>query len=220
MKKTIFALISIAVLISGNSFSQDQETNKKLFIGGYCSYSSHINKDYSFNVPGNQKTGSFQVSPYVGKFISNSFIIGGGLYYSNNRTSFKAKSNTDNIFDNNRIGNYYSLNVFVRYIKPINDHFNFYMHADIISYYSNYNIEYPNDPSYTYSKKEYLSYGIDIKPGILFYLNDKWALETSLGLLKYESNIDNSDDEKSNTKNFNIGLDLTNIFIGVDFFIK
>lgn len=184
MKKLILA---VAVLALGVN-AQAQESNGlegKSFIMGQVGYSQSYDS-YKSNVNKNTKEQSYSVLPAYGYFISPSVAVGGALGYQGSTVGTGADKFTSNEF---------IIQPMVRKYWGVANNLYIFGQASIpVSFGSE---------KQGGIKQEYTNYGVEIKPGVDYFLSNNWSLEASVGLLSWTAN---NPKHRANTNDFNVGL--------------
>jgi outer membrane protein len=96
----------------------------------------------------------------------------------------------------------YSLDAFGKYYFTPQNRFSFFLGQDI-----KYITSTTNDVKKT-------KFGVSIYPGINYFLNKGLAIETSIGLLNYSTQLEKVNPEKT-TNNFNLEMKLKTLNIGL-----
>lgn len=177
----------------------------QVFVGGNLSFNTSNHKTDNVSEP-TEKTSnySFDLSPEVGKFFSEKFVIGVAL----NMTLSSNKMNVINetITKSSTIGG----SPFLRYYALKWNKFSVFGQGNVGLRFSNSSIK--TGGSKTDGPKTTRLY-IDLYPGLSYDLSDRLSLETSLNFLSfgYYYITTNYDSVKDNTSSFNIGAGLGNI---------
>jgi hypothetical protein len=175
--------------------------NAQVFIGGNFGFNTTNDKtvygyttsDYSLNL-----------SPIVGKFLSEKFATGFSLDIS-------ISGNTSGV-NPETISKSYSLggSLFLRYYAIKWDKFSVFGQANLGLAFSNSSTK--TGGSTTDGPKSTRLY-LSVYPGLSYDINDKLSLQTSLNILSFGYNyrITKIGTNKDNTSSFNIGAGLSNI---------
>lgn len=199
MKKTLLSLS--ALFAFGLASAQEEPAtagfNKgDVFISGTLSFSSQKDGDF--------KNNQFTVSPKVGYFVDQNIALGVSLTYL---------SATQDTFDGD-IGMYeqkttaFEAGAFGRYY--FNPASRFSIFAQLYAGYVS--AKYEVEAFDTESKAN--GFGFEFAPGFNYFVSDHIALETTFGVLGYNTVKPDFDGAES-TDTFNIGLDLANINFGI-----
>ncbi|KIA90765.1 outer membrane beta-barrel protein [Kaistella jeonii] len=198
--KKILLVGAVALFASVNA--QETETvgfNKgNTFMTGAVGYSSQKEGDF--------KNDSFTIAPSVGYFVTSNVAVGARLEYMNATATTKV---LDKEFKNK--SDVFTAGLFGRY---------YWMPASRFSIFSELNVNYAtakttvdNGIGGTIDSKAN-GFGFGIAPGVNYFLSKNFALEASVGILNYSSVKPDADGAES-TENFNIGLNLRDISLGL-----
>ena len=188
MKKTVLLFV---LAITGLLTVQAQEegfVKGDIFISGSAGYSSEDQ--------GTEESSSFIIAPRIGYFVSENIAIGAVLGYSSQKveeelSGAEIKTNTTN------------LGAFGRY---------YFSPASKFSLFGELGIAYVSTELEAGGADVTLDgFGINVGPGIGYFLNSNFALEAYWGALNYTSLSTDGFESKS----FSIGADLVNINLGL-----
>lgn len=198
MKKLILAS---AVVLFGMVSAQESETAG--FVKGDTFMTGAVG--YSNKTTGNAKNNTFTIAPSVGYFVTPNIAIGVRGGYTNSK-------NTDNIanvkiedkLDTFRVG------AFGRY---------YYTPAAKFSVFGELNADYANAKvtntvGNVSTSGKANGFDIGLAPGISYFVSKNFALEATYGLVNYSSvkpDVSGAD----STDNFQIGLDLNDLSLGL-----
>lgn len=197
--KKLFIAGAVALFASVNA--QETETvgfNKgNTFITGSVGFGSITNDD--------AKNNSFTIAPSVGYFVSPNIAIGARVGFLNNTVSdeianvkFEDKTNT------------FTAGAFGRYYWSPASRFSIFGELNA-NYATVKNTETQGSVSNS-GKAD--GFNVGIAPGINYFLSNHFALEAAWGVLNY-STAKADFDGATATNNFNIGLNLENISLGL-----
>ncbi|MES2487834.1 MAG: outer membrane beta-barrel protein [Bacteroidota bacterium] len=199
MKKTLLSLVALfafGVVTAQEEPATAGYSNGDVFASGTISFSSEKTGDF--------KTNQFTVSPKVGYFVSDNIALGVSLSYI---------SSTEDTYDGN-FGVYeqkttgFEAGAFGRYYFMPASRFSVF--AQVYAGYAT--AKYEVEVYQMESKAN--GFGFEFAPGFNYFVSDHFAIETTFGLLGYNSiKPDNAGAES--TDSFNIGLDLANINFGI-----
>src|SRR5690606_27786883 len=165
--KKLLCITALAFLAFSNANAQDSNdttggfANGDIFFSGTAGYISTKTDDV--------KTESFEFIPRVGFFIADNIAIGGQLGYEFG----KSEAGDVETQDYNTL----SVGAFARYYnKPANQ----------FSLFGQLSIGYNSTKNNLSDQKEN-GFDVTIAPGISYFLSDNFALEATVGLLKYET---------------------------------
>lgn len=221
MKKIIFLLISVPSIF--NSFAQEEASfgfNKNdIIISGTLNYSTQ-NSLQKFNRPNtivhenDFKSTKFIVTPEVGYFLSDHFMIGTKLGYihSKNKNNSSSFENKENGFTTGLSGRYYfspkkRISIFTELGAT-------YDHIINKSESTEENIVIQTNKG----KRE--SYSVAMSPGVNIFLNKNLSLTSKIGSIGYSKSegTSNSNDNHSNSyksDEFKAKIGLDNFYFGV-----
>ncbi|MBL7996875.1 outer membrane beta-barrel protein [bacterium] len=170
-----------------------QNRPSSVWIGGSVSSSYYSGR----NSDGDKtKLSELTLSPFMKYFMTENWAIG-------IKTTFVTwKQSFSNATGNDSYGlTEYGLFPFVDYYGAMNDHFG-------------YNFQF--DAGYRWDDDNRKFISLSARPGLFWLINDKWALEGSLGGAEYEHG--ERGDVKENK--FTLALNLTSISFGIRYCIK
>lgn len=173
--KTIIITLIFTFFITCVSFAQPTEGT--YVVGGHANFG--YSKPQSDLVK-SQRT-NFTISPSIGKFISEKYQIAFGLGYSHSNR--KEEMSSGSYFK--QTAHSFSIRFATTRYFPIADKLYFTLEAAIT-------------PSYdvNFSKTEYIgvenqsnniSARLNISPGLTYFINKKWMLYSSIGVLWYDA---------------------------------
>jgi len=194
MKKIILTVAAVFAMSFANA--QDKKESSEGFAKGDVFLSGSFNlgsKKYSED--GNFKESSFSIAPKVGYFVSENIALGLGLGFS----SAKVEENEGD--DETKV-NTTAVTAFGRYYATPSSKF---------SVFGQLAVEYA---TVDFDPIKVNSFGLELAPGVSYFLNDNFAIEASWGALSYASaKADVTGAEASNT--FELGLNLDDINFGL-----
>lgn len=189
MKKLI--LTASLLILGANTFAQENDNvslNGRWFIMGQAGYSSANEGD----------TQTYSIVPQVGTFISPDFALGLGIGYIGSK----------NENDNGSLINTNKENLFV--VKPLARKYwnltnNLYIFGELAvpMGFGKYTNEYTINNTTTSSEAKFTNIGVQIAPGLDYYLSNNWSLEATFGLLGWQSTKPDGGDAANS---FNFGL--------------
>lgn len=173
------------------------------------------------------KLQNFSIIPTVGVFIAPNLAVGTGIGYIG--------SKADNT-DVNNLGfgvetlqskvktNAFTARPFIRKYWTLSDKLYIFgqleVPIEIGKRTADIQFDYINMNGYTYSQsinmeQKYTSFGVNIKPGLDYFINKNWTIEATIGEFGY-NNMKIKDQEKG-TDDFNFGLNLSSVTFGVKY---
>ncbi len=183
----LFAAVNAQEATSTEGFAQGNT-----FITGAVGYTS--------TTVDNEKVSGFTISPSVGYFVSPNVALGAKLGYTNGKSEEGSYEETLDLF---------TAGVFARY---------YWMPASKFSVFAELGADYRNttadDNTPNSTKYKANGFGLQLAPGMNYFLNNNFALEAKVGILGYSS--DKPDYAGADaTDNFNVGLNLNDITLGL-----
>ncbi len=181
MKKIIASF-----LIMGCIQLNAQENKGKWIVNGSVNYSQSNNKgtDDSYNPRSNSKSGRLGVN--LGYFITNNFALGLSNSYSLSKeetiyTGYAARTER-------AIRSSYTPGIFAKYNHSINkSKFGFFLQLDA-NFSLSKRISKVNDPYQNTITKDYYSrLSTSLTPGIIYFINQKFSVQTSFGNVSFSS---------------------------------
>jgi hypothetical protein len=191
MKKIILSAVAVFAFgftnAQNNNVGSEGFAKEDLFITGSVSFGSG-------NVGSTgEKTNNFTFSPSVGYFATEKIAIGVGLNIGTSTSEVSSVSTKTNNFGINAFGRYY--------FTPASK-FSLFGHASV------------GFGSAKVDSFKTNSFNLGIAPGINYFLSENFALETTWGVLSYNSEKADVDGAKA-ANNFNLGVNLSDIKLGL-----
>ena len=182
----LFAAVNAQVSTSTEGFAQGST-----FITGAVGFASESIAE--------EKTSGFTIAPSVGYFVTPNIAIGAKLGYTSLKNEEGSYEETTDLLTAGVFGRYY------------------WMPASKFSIFAELGADYRSltEDDNTISN-EYKSNGfaIQLAPGMNYFLNNNFALEAKVGVLGYSSDKPDYAGAEA-TDNFNIGLNLNDITLGL-----
>jgi len=203
--------------------------DSKMWLGGTAGYSSSSSDNVDTKISG----GSF--GPTFGYMINENLAVGLGLSYSGTKTTdgieelgadFDGDGFDDFLLYDSKSVSGLVIAPFVRYYKGLGDNLKLYgqLSIGIGSGTTSWDGVTDGINELDVDDVKYSTLGLNVAPGIQYSLGDKWSINTSIGLLGYNSRTDkdagvNDDGEVVDVKSSSIdfGLNLNDIKIGVQY---
>jgi hypothetical protein len=234
--------ILVIFLVFANYFSQAQLRKGRMVISLNANYNQNSSVSNDTIVEVGQPSKTIQDQNYIGKnlnaglnfgyFISNKFVVGivGSFQYSSYINDY-TNSNNSSIYksNNKQTYNLYSSGVYMRYYKMIGkSNFAFFSELNGSYIWGNSLNQYvnatsPNPDQITDKKGKTTGYLVGFKPGITYFINDKFGIEASFGNINYrlqntkytKSGIASGNDKTAGT---NVSLSLSTLYLGVSYY--
>ncbi|MGH1517391.1 outer membrane beta-barrel protein [Chryseobacterium sp. JK1] len=217
MKKT---LIAGAVALFG--LSNAQIAKGTVYLSGQADYSHKENTDFQLKT----KEDVLKILPTAGYFVTTNLAVGLGAGYKNSVTKYEVGSNTpfSNIFDIKDTDNAFVVAPFVRKYWTLSDRLYIFGQLQIPLEFGQEKLEANSevtngDPELAlsfYRKNNYTNIGVNIKPGLDYFVNKNWSLEATIGEFGYNSHKKDIDEVKRNN-NYKFGVNLSSIMFGVKY---
>jgi hypothetical protein len=179
--------------------------NAQVFIGGNIGFNtsggSIDNNGISTDKP---TTTSFNLSPIVGKFLSENFAVGAALNFG--FTSTKTPGSPETTNTSSAVG----ITPFLRYYAVRMDKFSIFGQGNIGFSYSS---SKSKSDGVTTDGPKTTNLFLNIVPGLSYDVSSKLALETTINILNFgfSDNIVKNGGNKNTTTSFGLGAGLTNI---------
>ncbi|GAB0157462.1 hypothetical protein CHRYSEOSP005_27380 [Chryseobacterium sp. Alg-005] len=216
-------LLIVSATFAGLSYAQI--TKGSVYIGGQIGYSQKENKNT------HAKEENINILPVAGFFVSNNLAAGAGVGYVNRKsktvTPFYSPSASGIVISETR-RSALVINPFVRKYWSLSDKLYFFGELEIPMEFgkveteeSASNISNPVSGAHPINlplsdEANYTSAGVNIKPGLDYFLNKNWTIEASIGEFGYSTSKLDVDGAKS-VANSKFGLDLSAVTISVKY---
>lgn len=193
--KKIFLLVATVFAFSNVNAQENEGFKGKWFLMGQAGYGTSNDGD----------TQNYSILPAVGNFISPTVAVGGAVGYVGGKNETGVSTIKTNQF---------IVQPLVRKYWGINDKLFIFGQAAVPLVFGKDTYE-PLTGGKDESK--YTAYGIEIAPGLDYFLSSHWSIETTFGLASWSS-VKPKDGDASNDFNFglNSGL-LSGVKIGVKY---
>lgn len=201
MKKVI--LSAFAVMMFGFANAQDKSTSEgfskgDVFVTGSVGISSSKTGDFKEN--------NLNFSPRVAYFIDDNIALGLALGYGTQKIDAGASAtNTQTSFG-----------AFGRYYLTPSSKFSLFGQLGVDFVSNDFEFGVDGDGNLIGLEGKSKGFNIGFAPGFNYFVSDKFALETSVGILGYSSD-DNGGNGAEKTNTFELGLDFSNIMFGVTY---
>lgn len=212
MKKLVLAG---AIALFG--LSNAQIAKGTTYISGQVGYSQKENNN------DDSKVESFKVLPTVGYFVGTNLAVGLGVGYKSDKTT----ETTNNSLIVSEVKNTESAFVvapFVRKYWTIADKLYIFGQLEVPMEFgqvkeegtSTTTIGGTTTTASTSTKANYTSIGVNVKPGLDYFLNKNWSIEATIGEFGYNTSKFDTDGAKS-VNNYKFGLNLSAVTFGVKY---
>ena len=182
----LFAAVKAQVSTSTEGFAQGST-----FITGAVGFASESIAE--------EKTSGFTIAPSVGYFVTPNIAIGAKLGYTSLKNEEGSYEETTDLLTAGVFGRYY------------------WMPASKFSIFAELGADYRSlteDDNTTSNEYKSNGFAIQLAPGVNYFLNNNFALEAKVGVLGYSSDKPDYTGAEA-TDNFNIGLNLNDITLGL-----
>ena len=182
----LFAAVNAQVSTSTEGFAQGST-----FITGAVGFASESIAE--------EKTSGFTIAPSVGYFVTPNIAIGAKLGYTSLKNEEGSYEETTDLLTAGVFGRYY------------------WMPASKFSIFAELGADYRSlteDDNITSNEYKSNGFAIQLAPGMNYFLNNNFALEAKVGVLGYSSDKPDYTGAEA-TDNFNIGLNLNDITLGL-----
>ncbi len=193
-------LVAAGIAAFGLATAQTEGFKGTSFISGQVGYSSTENNATSI------KSDDFSILPTVGHFVSPTIAVGAGLGYQ----SSVVKSD---ILDAKNTNSAFVIMPFARKYWSLGDKLFIFGQIDVPMAFGKVKDEVAGVSTST----NYNSFGVNVRPGLDYFLSDSWSMEATIGQFGY--NTAKPEGGKS-TDNYNFGLNLNSITFGVKYLFK
>lgn len=124
---------------------------------------------------------TFSIRPEIGKFVSDKWLIGGGLGYSidNNRTILSNQKLTSRV--QNFSGNFAATRFY-----PLSEKFYFTLEYGLGAGYFLSQTDVLNGSTVSTGVGKGIGLSLGVSPGLAYFINPKWMLFARMGKLSYD----------------------------------
>jgi len=210
MKKLLF---SCCILLAG--FGRAQVPKNVTFISGQIVYSSV--KDQNAG----SKTESFRIIPTVGYFFAPNWGIAGSVGYKSETLDSEKMISAAQWQSSKDISSAFVVIPSLRKFWVLDEKLSLFAQLDVPLEFGKIKNKVTiadNAISVsTESESNYFSYGINIKPGIDYFLNPRWKIVATVGEIGYSSL--KKEKSKSAKNSFNFGMNFTSVGFGLKYIL-
>ncbi|PKF75897.1 outer membrane beta-barrel protein [Chryseobacterium sp. PMSZPI] len=215
MKKIILAG---AIALCG--FSNAQITKGTGYISGEVGYDHKENNNFN-NL---RKYDVFKILPTVGYFVDTNLAVGLGVGYKNVVTKFEYENvGISNILEIKDTDNAFVVAPFVRKYWTLSDKLYIFGQLQVPLEFGQEKFDVRTagnmgDPILNPEarKKNYTSIGVNVKPGLDYFLSKNWSIEATIGEFGYNTSKVNVDEAKR-VNDYKFGLNLSSVTFGVKY---
>lgn len=216
MKKV---LLAGAVALFG--LSNAQIAKGTAYLSGQVGYSQQENNNTD------RKDESFRIIPTAGYFVGTNLAVGLGVGYASDKitttqtTPFPAGSS---VTETKNTQSAFVVAPFVRKYWTLADKLYIFGQLEVPMEFGNIKQEGSTTTTVgntvttasSSTKNNYTSVGVNIKPGLDYFLNKNWSIEATIGEFGYNTSKLDVDGAKS-VDNYNFGLNLSSVTFGVKY---
>lgn len=212
-------LIAGAVILFG--LSDAQIKTGTLYLSGRADFSQEKNNNTEI------KNQDFSITPTVGVFVAPNLAIGTGIGYAENRREyidiFSWVSYEYTKYKSVIKMNAFIAAPFIRKYWTLSDNLYFFGQLEAPIQIGKRTVEVQKDHTtmvgtysqYTSNEQKYTSFGVNVKPGVDYFISKNWTIEATIGEFGY-NNMKIKDQEKG-TDDLNFGLNLSSVTFGVKY---
>ncbi|MCJ7932116.1 MAG: outer membrane beta-barrel protein [Chryseobacterium sp.] len=212
-------LLAGAVALFG--LSNAQIAKGTTYLSGQVGYSQNENNN------NDTKVESFKVLPTVGYFVGTNLAVGLGVGYKNDKTTTTTTgtiANSSFINENKNTTSAFVVAPFVRKYWTLADKLYIFGQLEVPMEFGQYKTEKDatvttgstTTSTSTSDKANYTSIGVNIKPGLDYFLNKNWSIEATIGEFGYNTNKLDVDGAKR-VNDYKFGLNLSSVTFGVKY---
>ncbi|KMQ64969.1 opacity protein [Chryseobacterium angstadtii] len=212
-------LLAGAVALFG--LSNAQIAKGTAYISGQVGYSQEENNNTD------KKVESFKVIPTAGYFVGTNLAVGLGVGYKNDKTTETGTTLVPGgriVAESKDTESAFVVAPFVRKYWTIAEKLYIFGQLEVPMEFGNVKNEdvstttlgSTTSTSSTSTKSNYTSIGVNIKPGLDYFLNKNWSIEATIGEFGYNTSKFDVDGAKS-VNNYKFGLNLSSVTFGVKY---
>ncbi|GAB0157461.1 hypothetical protein CHRYSEOSP005_27370 [Chryseobacterium sp. Alg-005] len=212
-------LLASAVALFG--LANAQISKGTVYVSGQLGYSQEENNN------NDSKVESFRIVPTVGYFVAPNLAIGTGVGYVNDKfstTSTNVVGSATIVAKGEDTQSAFVVAPFVRKYWTLGDKLYIFGQLEVPMEFGKFQSESSSvitDGSTTVTNSSsdeanYTSVGVNIKPGLDYFLNKNWTIEATIGEFGYNTSKLDVDGAKS-VNNYKFGLNLSAVTIGVKY---
>ncbi|PWN71727.1 opacity protein [Chryseobacterium phosphatilyticum] len=208
-------LLAGAVALFG--LSNAQIAKGTTYLSGQVGYSqTEDNND-------NTKVENFKVLPTVGYFVDTNLAVGLGVGYKTKKNT-ETTSTTTTVFDAEKTKSAFVVAPFVRKYWTLADKLYIFGQLEVPMEFGQNKVEGTTTTTIggntattsSSTKNNYTSIGVNVKPGLDYFLNKNWTIEATIGEFGYNTSKENVDGAKR-VNDYKFGLNLTSVTFGVKY---
>lgn len=213
-------LLAGAVALFG--LSNAQIAKGTTYISGQLGYSQNENNN------NDTKIESFKVLPTVGYFVDTNLAVGLGVGYKNDNVKVTTEGNLvpagTYVNENKTTTSAFVVAPFVRKYWTLGDKLYIFGQLEVPMEFGQFKDEDNRTETVgstvtkksTSDKANYTSIGVNVKPGLDYFLNKNWSIEATFGEFGYNTNKLDVDGAKR-VNDYKFGLNLSSVTFGVKY---
>jgi len=190
-----------------------------LMIGGSVNFSSNNEAFKDASTVNSIRSTSAGFSPRAGLMLSDKSMLGISVMYSEYGYRYDYS-----IYHDEQKQQEFAAGPLFRQYFPLGERAAFFLQG--LALFKTGKTTYSGGNPFRNDVRDTNGLSVSISPGVNYFLNDRWALEATLGSINYSTlNADTSDnsqsfggDSKLNNVNFNLGL--SSFTLGINYIIK
>lgn len=216
MKKIV--LVSAVALFS---LSNAQIAKGTAYLSGQVEYNHNENNQFTEK----RKEDIVKILPTAGYFVAENLAVGLGIGYKSAVTKYEVgNAAISNLLEIKDTDNAFVVAPFVRKYWTLSDKLYIFGQLQVPlefgqqKFDANSNIEMGDPqlaPSFS-SKNNYTKIGVNIKPGLDYFLSKKWSIEATFGEFGYNTNKRDLDGAKRQN-NYKFDVNLASVTFGVKY---
>lgn len=204
------------------SLSNAQIAKGTVYLSGQAEYARSEHNNENNEVNGNV----VKIIPTAGYFIDTNLAVGLGLGYESAVSKFTiGNPSINNVVITKNTDNAFVVAPFIRKYWTLSEKLYFFGQLQVPLEFGeeklnvDSDVELGGDPLFAYSfsaKNNYTSIGVNIKPGLDYFLNKNWSIEATLGEFGYNTHKRDIDGAKREN-NYKFGVNLSSVTFGVKY---
>ncbi|WP_419494732.1 outer membrane beta-barrel protein [Chryseobacterium bernardetii] len=213
-------LLAGAVALFG--LSNAQIAKGTTYVSGQLGYSQNENNN------NDTKIESFKVLPTVGYFVNTNLAVGLGVGYKNDNVKVTTEGNLiptgTFVNENKTTTSAFVVAPFVRKYWTLGDKLYIFGQLEVPMEFGQFKDEDNRTETVgstvtkksTSTKNNFTSIGVNVKPGLDYFLNKNWSIEATFGEFGYNTNKLDVDGAKR-VNDYKFGLNLSSVTFGVKY---
>ena len=212
-------LLVLAAFVGVASFANAQTTAGSIMVGGSLGFGSGKSEATTSSVTvDGPKITAFNISPNVGYFIMDNVAVGLRLGYGSQKNTQKdvPAAGDETVTKQSD----FTISPFARYYVSMADKAGLFLDASVDIGSGKTTTDVTTGGTTVSNETTDKSFGINVRPGVYWFVTDHIGLEGTFGSLGYNSNKnDNGANPATETKSSSFGLNLnTGIAVGFNYY--